>query len=282
MRQALNLGMVAAAAATSILSLPGSSAFAASGADGQAAGSPGILSGNTVQAPLDIPVNACGNTVDIVAALNPTFGNSCENRGSSKPSSVRGGGSDRAVGGASHGTGDDGYGGGDGMSEGGAHAESDAHGSPGILSGNSVQAPVHAPVNVCGNSGNVVGAANPATGNHCSSGVATPEEISEVPPPPVRAVEPPAPVQPPTTVQPPAPVQPPTTVQPPATVQPPTTQRLTPPDVTAPVPHAHVTGGHTQLAETGTDQDLLAAAAASAGLLIGGGILYRRGRAAAR
>ncbi|MER7204934.1 chaplin [Streptomyces sp. CB01635] len=258
MRQALNLGMVAAAAATSILSLPGSSAFAASGADGQAAGSPGILSGNTLQAPLDVPVNACGNTVDVVAALNPAFGNSCENRGSSQPSSVRGGGSDRAVGGASHGTGDGGYRGGDGKSEDGAHAESDAHGSPGILSGNSVQAPVHTPVNVCGNSGNVVGAVNPATGNHCSSGVASPEEISEVPPPPVRAVEPPAPVQPPAT------------------------QRLTPPDVKAPVPHAHVTGGHTQLAETGTDQDLLAAAAASAGLLIGGGVLYRRGRAAAR
>ncbi|MFE5025549.1 chaplin [Streptomyces sp. NPDC056656] len=258
MRQALNLGMVAAAAATSILSLPGSSAFAASGADGQAAGSPGILSGNTVQAPLDVPVNACGNTVDVVAALNPTFGNSCANHEGSQQASPRGSGSDRAAGGAAHGTEDGGYGGGDEMSGGGAHAASDAHGSPGILSGNSVQAPVHTPVNVCGNSGNVVGAANPATGNHCSSGVATPEEISEVPPPPVRTVEPPAPVQPPAT------------------------QRLTPPGVKAPVPHAHVTGGHTQLAETGTDQDLLAAAAASAGLLIGGGILYRRGRAAAR
>ncbi|MGW2080239.1 chaplin [Streptomyces sp. NPDC001939] len=258
MRQALNLGMVAAAAATSILSLPGSSAFAASGADGQATGSPGILSGNTVQAPLDVPVNACGNTVDVVAALNPTFGNSCANDGGSRPSPTRGGGSDRAVGGAAHGTGADGNGGGDDRSGGGAHARSDTRNSPGILSGNSVQAPVNAPVNVCGNSGNVIGAANPAMGNRCSSGVATPEEISEVPPPTVR------------------------TVEPPATVQPPAVQRLTPPHATVPVQHTHVTGGRTQLAQTGADQDLLAAAAASAGLLIGGGILYRRGRTAAR
>ncbi|MFB7710442.1 chaplin [Streptomyces sp. NPDC056105] len=258
MRQALNLGMVAAAAATSILSLPGSSAFAASGADGQAAGSPGILSGNTVQAPLDVPVNACGNTVDVVAALNPTFDNSCANDGVSRPSPARGGGSDRAAGGAAHGTWDNGNGGGDDMSGGGAHARSDTQNSPGILSGNSVQAPVDAPVNVCGNSGNVIGAANPAMGNRCSSGVATPEEISEVPPPTVR------------------------TVEPPATVQPPAVQRLTPPRAKVPVQHTHVTGGRTQLAQTGADQDLLAAAAASAGLLIGGGILYRRGRTAAR
>ncbi|MFD8774833.1 chaplin [Streptomyces sp. NPDC059916] len=258
MRQALNLGMVAAAAATSILSLPGSSAFAASGADGQAAGSPGILSGNTVQAPLDVPVNACGNTVDVVAALNPTFANSCANGGGSHSSPTRGGGSDRAAGGAAHGTGDEGYRGGDDRSGGGAHARSDAQQSPGILSGNSVQAPVDVPVNVCGNSGNVVGAVNPAMGNRCSSGVTTPEEISEVPPPSVR------------------------TVEPPATVQPPAVQRLTPPRAMTPVQHAHVTGGRTQLAQTGADENLLAAAAASAGLLIGGGILYRRGRAAAR
>ncbi|MFF1396777.1 chaplin [Streptomyces sp. NPDC058287] len=267
MRQALNLGMVAAAAATSILSLPGSSAFAASGADGQAAGSPGILSGNTVQAPLDVPVNACGNTVDVVAALNPTFGNSCANDEGSRPSSTRGGGSDRSVGGAAHGTRDDGNGGGDDMYGGGAHARSDTQDSPGILSGNSVQAPVDAPVNVCGNSGNVVGAANPATGNHCSSGVATPEEISEVSTPEEISEVPPPTVR---------------TVEPPATVQPPTVQRLTPPHVKVPVQHTHVTGGRTQLAQTGADQDLLAAAAASAGLLIGGGILYRRGRTAAR
>ncbi|MFI7400256.1 chaplin [Streptomyces sp. NPDC049541] len=48
---------------------------------------------------------------------------------------------------------------------GGAHADGTAVGSPGIVSGNVVQAPVHIPVNVSGNSVNVVGVLNPAFGN---------------------------------------------------------------------------------------------------------------------
>ncbi|MGW6905457.1 chaplin [Streptomyces sp. NPDC054940] len=47
----------------------------------------------------------------------------------------------------------------------GAHADGNAVGSPGIVSGNLVQAPVHVPVNVSGNSVNVVGILNPAFGN---------------------------------------------------------------------------------------------------------------------
>ncbi|MFJ8051086.1 chaplin [Streptomyces luteogriseus] len=69
--------MVAAAAATGILSLCGGTALADTSADGVTKDSPGAASGNTVQAPIDVPVNACGNTVDVVAALNPAFGNSC-------------------------------------------------------------------------------------------------------------------------------------------------------------------------------------------------------------
>ncbi|MEW2295711.1 chaplin [Streptomyces sp. NPDC006743] len=79
MRQTLSRGVFAAAAATSVLSLYGSAAFADSTADGVSAGSPGLLSGNTVQAPVEVPVNACGNTVDAAAALNPAFGNKCAN-----------------------------------------------------------------------------------------------------------------------------------------------------------------------------------------------------------
>ncbi|MGW0872671.1 chaplin, partial [Streptomyces sp. NPDC002740] len=80
MRQTLSRGMVAAAAATGILSLcAGGHALADSTADGAAKGSPGVLSGNAVQAPVHVPLNACGNSVDIVAALNPAFGNSCAN-----------------------------------------------------------------------------------------------------------------------------------------------------------------------------------------------------------
>ncbi len=54
-------------------------AQADAGAGGGAADSPGVLSGNAVQAPVHIPASVCGNTVDIVGVLNPSFGNSCAN-----------------------------------------------------------------------------------------------------------------------------------------------------------------------------------------------------------
>ena len=50
---------------------------------------------------------------------------------------------------------------------GGAAAEGAAVGSPGVLSGNLVQVPVHVPVNICGNTISVIGLLNPAFGNHC-------------------------------------------------------------------------------------------------------------------
>ncbi|GAX50291.1 chaplin [Streptomyces olivochromogenes] len=52
-------------------------AMADAGAQGATAGSPGVLSGNLVQVPVNVPVNVCGNTVDIVGLLNPAFGNAC-------------------------------------------------------------------------------------------------------------------------------------------------------------------------------------------------------------
>ncbi|MFG2985230.1 chaplin [Streptomyces sp. NPDC048258] len=48
-------------------------------ANGVAAGSPGVLSGNLLQVPVDVPVNLCGNTVNVIALLNPAFGNTCVN-----------------------------------------------------------------------------------------------------------------------------------------------------------------------------------------------------------
>ncbi|WP_407555256.1 chaplin [Streptomyces sp. Pv4-95] len=55
-----------------------------------------------------------------------------------------------------------------------ASADSGAHGvaagSPGVLSGNVTQVPVHIPVNVCGNSVSALGALNPAFGNTCVNG----------------------------------------------------------------------------------------------------------------
>ncbi|WP_407702433.1 chaplin [Streptomyces niger] len=46
-------------------------------ASAAAVGSPGVLSGNVLQVPVSVPINACGNTVDVIGALNPAFGNSC-------------------------------------------------------------------------------------------------------------------------------------------------------------------------------------------------------------
>ncbi|GGW18166.1 hypothetical protein GCM10018980_69950 [Streptomyces capoamus] len=54
-------------------------AFADADANGAAVGSPGVLSGNVVQVPIHIPINICGNTINIVGLLNPAFGNTCIN-----------------------------------------------------------------------------------------------------------------------------------------------------------------------------------------------------------
>lgn len=72
--------VVAAAALTSGLVLAGAGVAAAdAGAQGAAVHSPGVVSGNVVQAPVHVPVNVCGNTISIVGLLNPAFGNTCVN-----------------------------------------------------------------------------------------------------------------------------------------------------------------------------------------------------------
>ena len=65
-------GLVAAAAGAA-------SAHGGATAQGVAAGSPGVLSGNLIQVPVHVPINVCGNTVSVIGLLNPAFGNSCAN-----------------------------------------------------------------------------------------------------------------------------------------------------------------------------------------------------------
>ncbi|GAB2454154.1 MULTISPECIES: chaplin ChpH [Streptomyces] len=73
--------VVAVAAATGGLVLAGAGMAAAdSGAQGAAVNSPGVASGNVVQVPVHVPVNACGNTVSVIGLLNPAFGNTCVNQ----------------------------------------------------------------------------------------------------------------------------------------------------------------------------------------------------------
>ncbi|MFD8599130.1 chaplin [Kitasatospora sp. NPDC059646] len=69
------------AAVVGIVATGAGSAMASSTAEGVAANSPGVLSGNAIQVPVHVPINLCGNTIDIIALLNPAFGNACVNAG---------------------------------------------------------------------------------------------------------------------------------------------------------------------------------------------------------
>lgn len=70
-----------AVAATAGGLLMATAGVAAADADGYGAAvrSPGVISGNVIQVPVNVPINLCGNTVNILAAINPTFGNVCAN-----------------------------------------------------------------------------------------------------------------------------------------------------------------------------------------------------------
>jgi hypothetical protein len=68
------------AAAGAALAAGAGVASANAGAAGAAVGSPGVLSGNLVQVPVHVPVNVCGNTVNVIGLLNPAFGNTCVNQ----------------------------------------------------------------------------------------------------------------------------------------------------------------------------------------------------------
>ena len=72
---------VAALAAGSLMVIGvASPAMADSDADATASNSPGVVSGNVVQVPVHVPVNVCGNTVNVIGLLNPAFGNTCVNK----------------------------------------------------------------------------------------------------------------------------------------------------------------------------------------------------------
>ncbi|OIJ92475.1 chaplin [Streptomyces colonosanans] len=253
MRQVTRKGLMTVAAATGVLAVTGGYAHADSGANGSATGSPGVLSGNTVQVPVHVPVNVCGNTVNVIGLLNPATGNACANIGSGS-----------RTGGA-----------------GGAYAQGRTSDSPGIGSGNTVQAPVDVPVDVCGNSVNVVGLGNGAGGNRCANtgggqsttpprggGSTTPPRSGhETPPGSHGGTTPPS-----TPEHPGRPGHPnhPGTPQQPSGgyghTNHPGTQVLTQPQ------------GAAQLAHTGS-APLGILVPAGAGALLGGALLYRRARA---
>ncbi|MFI7401116.1 chaplin [Streptomyces sp. NPDC049541] len=140
MRRVTRNGVIAVAAASGAMALT-VPAYAGATADGASADSPGVISGNTVQLPVHVPVNVCGNTVNVVGLLNPAVGNSCSNKSA----------------GGRHTAG--------GSATGGSTAHGSGKDSPGVISGDTVQLPVHLPVNVSGNTADVVGVGNAADGN---------------------------------------------------------------------------------------------------------------------
>ncbi|WP_405782124.1 chaplin [Streptomyces sp. NBC_00859] len=263
MRQVTKKGLITVAAAGGVFALSGGYAYADASADGGASNSPGVLSGNSVQAPVHVPVNVCGNTVDVVGLLNPAFGNKCANVSSAKSgpgtshtgSRHEGSGHHRAPGRSTGG--DQGHRTG-GSHGGGATAEGRTTGSPGVLSGNNVQLPLDVPVNACGNSVDVVGLLNPVFGNDCANDESTPPPVT-VPHHPQHPHHPAKPATPrghtPSTPKPAAPHAP-------------VAQTVSVPE------------GTEQLAHTGS-APLGLIIPASAGLMLGGIVLYRRSRAAA-
>ncbi|CAG8625411.1 12692_t:CDS:1, partial [Ambispora leptoticha] len=46
-------------------------------AEGNAKDSPGIVSGNIIQAFVDVSINLCGNTITVIDVSNPAHGNLC-------------------------------------------------------------------------------------------------------------------------------------------------------------------------------------------------------------
>ncbi|MFG2225416.1 chaplin [Streptomyces sp. NPDC050161] len=78
----------AVAAAGCALVLGGAGIASASGGDGHggasavgaASKSPGVISGNVIQVPVHVPINVCGNSINVIGLLNPAFGNTCANK----------------------------------------------------------------------------------------------------------------------------------------------------------------------------------------------------------
>lgn len=71
--------VAAAFAAVAVLGTAGTASASGASAVGAADNSPGFLSGNVVQIPINLPINLCGNTIDIISLLNPAYDNVCIN-----------------------------------------------------------------------------------------------------------------------------------------------------------------------------------------------------------
>jgi hypothetical protein len=169
-------------------------------ADGGASHSPGVASGNLIQIPIDAPINLCGNDISVVGILDSAFGNQCANADGGNGATAAGGAKDSPGVGSGNliqvpidtpinlcgndvsgvGIGDKavdntcvnggGQGGQGGQGANTSSANGGSHGSPGIGSGNTVQLPINAPINVCGDQVSGIGIGDTAADNTCVNG----------------------------------------------------------------------------------------------------------------
>jgi LPXTG-motif cell wall-anchored protein len=109
---------------------PGPSAGA--GANAVSANSSGAVTGNVVQVPIQAPINACGDSVNVVGAFNSALDNRCVNE-----------------------------------TAGGAAARATATGNNGLAAGNVAQLPIDIPTEICGVVAAVGAYHATAAGNTC-------------------------------------------------------------------------------------------------------------------
>ncbi|MCH6161502.1 chaplin [Streptomyces marispadix] len=75
-----NVLVATAFAAAAVVGGAGAAAADSPIATGSANQPSGVLSGNVVQVPINAPINACGNTADVIGVQNPAVGNACQAR----------------------------------------------------------------------------------------------------------------------------------------------------------------------------------------------------------
>ena len=73
----IRLMAAAGLAAVALLATAGTAAADDPDPVGVAANSPGLLSGNVIQIPVDLGLNLCGDSIDVVGLLNPATDNTC-------------------------------------------------------------------------------------------------------------------------------------------------------------------------------------------------------------
>ncbi|MFB7598144.1 chaplin [Streptomyces sp. NPDC056160] len=77
----MRIRMTAAAvlAGAALMTCAGTAA-ADAGAEGVAANSPGVLSGDVIEVPINLGLNLCGDSIDVIGLLNPASGNACASK----------------------------------------------------------------------------------------------------------------------------------------------------------------------------------------------------------